>query len=180
MIYTSVSSSDLADLAVAIRYEDDGKTMLRDLRRGLKAAAKPAETAAKSSIMSMPSTGLRGKGGSMRRAIAKEIKTATTLGKHSAGVKVKVARKELRGFTNPAKRFNSPKGWRHPVLPFRKVGSGEGATTQALPRDQWTWVAQHSRKPGWFDDAVRSKRAGYEEAVRKAMNDAADRIARNT
>lgn len=180
MIYTSVSSSDLADLAVAIKYETDGKAMMRDLRRNLRVAAKPAETAAKSSIMSMPSTGLRNQGGSMRRAIAKEIKTKTTLGKASAGVKISVKRKELRGFTNPAKRFNSPKGWRHPVLPFRKVGSGEGATVQALPRSDWNWVEQRSPKPGWFDDAVRSKRADYEAAVRKAMNEAADRIARST
>lgn len=176
MIYTEVSSTDLADLALAIKYEDDGKAMMRDLRAGLRAAAKPAETGAKASIMSMPSTGLRNVGGSLRSAIRKEIKTETRLSAHRASVKIKVKRQAIRGFTNPAKRLNGAKKWRHPVLPWKR----EGDQVVALPRNEWTWVDQRSAKPGWFDETMRAHRASYEAAVRKAMNDTAERIARNT
>lgn len=176
MIYTQVSSSDLADLAIAIRYEQDGQAMLRDLRSGLREAAKPAQAAAKASIMSMPSTGLRNRGGSLRAAIAREIRTETKLGKHSAGVKIKVKKKALRGLKNPAKRLNSGRPWRHPVVPVRR----EGDRTVLLPRSEWTWVSQRSAKPGWFDNTMRGRRAVYEAAVRDAMNSTAERIARNT
>lgn len=176
MIYTEVSSSDLADLAVAIKYEADGAVMLRDLRRNLRAAAKPAETQAKSSIMSMPSTGLRNVGGSLRSSIRREIKTDTKLTARKAQVKIKVRKRTVRNFLNPAKRLNSSRPWRHPVFPWRK----EGDTFVNLPRSEWTWASQESPKPGWFDDAIRAHRNEYEAAVRKAMNYAADRIARNT
>jgi hypothetical protein len=176
VIYTEVSSSDLADLALAIKYEADGAVMMRDLRRGLRAAAKPAETAAKASIMSMPSSGLRNVGGSLRASIRREIKTDTRLTAHKASVKIKVRKRTVRDLKNPAKRLNDTRGWRHPVRPWKR----EGTKVVALPRNEWTWVSQRSTKPGWFDDAVRGRRAEYEAAVRKAMNDAADRIARNT
>jgi hypothetical protein len=176
VIYTQVSSSDLADLAAAIKYEQDGAVMMRDLRRGLRAAAKPAETAAKAAIMSMPSSGLRNVGGSLRASIRREIKTDTRLTARKAQVKIKVTKQTVRGFKNPAKRLNSAQPWRHPVRPWKRQGN----KVVNLPRSEWTWVAQRSAKPRWFDDAVRGKRADYEAAVRQAMNDAADRIARNT
>lgn len=175
MIYTEVSSSDLADLAVAIKYEQDGAVMMKDLRANLRKAVEPAKAAAKSSIMSMPSTGLRNVGGSLRSSIAREISTASTLSAHKAAVKIKVRKRTVRGFKNPAKRLNSPNSWRHPVRPWKR----EGDKVVALLRAEWTWVDQRSPKPGWFDDAVKSKRAEYEVAVRDAMNKAADRIARN-
>lgn len=174
MLYTRVSSSDLTRLAAAVVSEENGQDLLRDLRRNLREAVKPAEAAAKSSIMAMPSTGLRSKGGSLRAAIRKEIKAETRLSTRSAGVTVRVRRRAVRGFKNPAKRLNSSKPWRHPILPFRRVGG----RTVPLPRSEWTWVQQRSPKPGWFDDAMRGHRAEYEAAVRKAMNNTADRIAR--
>jgi hypothetical protein len=176
VIYTQVSSTDLADLALAIKYEQDGAVMMRDLRRGLRAAVKPAETAAKSSIMAMPSTGLRNVGGSLRAAIRREISTSSTLTSHKAGVKIKVRKRTVRGFNNPAKRLNDTRAWRHPARPWKR----EGDKVVPIPRAQWTWVQQRSPRPGWFDDAVKGRRAEYEEAVRKAMNTTAERIARNT
>src|SRR5688572_13571094 len=149
--------------------------MMKDLRRGLREAAKPAQAAAKTAIMSMPSTGLRNRGGSLHQAIAREIKTETRLSARSARVKIKVRRRPVRGFQNPAQRLNSPKSWRHPVTPFRR----QGDRVVAIPRLEWTWVAQRSTRPGWFDNAVRARRSEYEAAVRDAMNRAAERIARN-
>lgn len=176
MIYTKVSSTDLADLAIAIKYEQDGKAMMRQIRQELRTAAKPAEVAAKASIMSMPSSGMRNQGGSLRAAIAKQIKTKTSLGKNSAGVTIKVKRMSIRKFNAPAYKINKGTGWRHPVRPWRR----EGKKVVTLPRAEWTWVQQKPPKPEWFDNAVEGRRASYEAACLKAMNDAADRIAHKT
>jgi hypothetical protein len=170
-----VSAPDLADLATAIRYEQDGAVMRRDLLRGLRAAVKPATDEAKSSIMSMPAGGLRqqsnGKwhlgskkqaGGSMRRAIARQVKTEVALSTKRAKVKVKVRKKSMpRGFDNAPRAYNSEKGWRHPV-----IGT-----------DGQRWVQQLG-KPGWFDDPLRAGKDRYREAIERAMQQTADRIAR--
>lgn len=167
MISASVTSEDLADLAVAIRYEDNGAAMRRELVQNLRKAVKPAVTGAKSSIMSMPSTGLRNPGGSLRRAIAKEIKSETSLSQRSAKVKVRVKKVAVRGFKNPARRTNLAGGWKHPVYP--KQGQ----------KDKARWVNQIG-KPGWFDDEMRKHREQYRAAVKAAVDHTAERIARNT
>lgn len=175
MIRMEVSSPDLADLATALKYEQDGAVMRRDLLQGLRNAVKPAVQGAKSSIMSMPAGGLRQQsngtyhlgskkqaGGSMRRAIARQVKTEVKLTGKAAKVKVKVRRKGMpRGFNNAPAAYNSAKGWRHPVI-------GTGGQR---------WVSQRG-KPGWFDEPLRSHREQYRAAVQAAMQRTADRIAR--
>jgi hypothetical protein len=170
-----VSAPDLADLATALKYEQNGAVMRRDLLRGLRAAVKPAAEEAKSSIMSMPAGGLRQQsngtwhlgskkqaGGSMRRAIARQVKTEVALTGRAAKVKVKVKKKSMpRGFTNAPRAYNSAKGWRHPVI------GTEGRR----------WVQQIG-KPGWFDYPLRSGKDRYRAAIERAMQDTADRIAR--
>jgi hypothetical protein len=176
VIKAEVTPENLADLAAAIRYEDDGRAMRKELLQNLRKATKPALVGAKASIMSMPSTGLRSVGGSMRSAIAREIKQETKLTGHAAKVKIKVKRSTVRGLKDPAKRFNSTKSWRHPVKPFRRTPNG----VVAVPRPEWTWVSQRSRKPGWFDNEMKKHHAEYRAAVQAAMDKAAERIARNT
>lgn len=165
MIRTEVSSTDLADLASAIRFEDDGKVLRRELLQGLRAAVKPAVAGAKASIMSMPSTGLRQPGGGLRAAIAKQVKTETKLSAKSARVKVKVLRRNMpRGFKNAPKAVSLPGGWRHPTLSRHRDGSRR-------------WVEQVG-KPGWFDNPMQQHRAEYRAAIKAAMDRTAARIAR--
>jgi hypothetical protein len=180
VVRAEVSSPDLADLAVAIKYEQDGAVMRRELLRNLRTAVKPAVEEAKSSIMALPAGGLRQrgdgtwhlgsakqKGGSMRAAIRKQVTTEVNLTQKSAKVKVKVRKRNMpRGFTNAPKAYQLAKGWRHPVFPGAK---GHPETPN--------WVAQIG-KPGWFDVPLRSHRAQYRAAVQAAMNHTADRIAR--
>lgn len=162
VVRMEVSSPDLRDLAVALKYEQDGAVMRRDLLRGLRAAVLPAVQGAKSSIMSMPSGGLRQAGGSMRSAIARQVKTEVKLSARSAKIRVKARRRGMpRGFVNAPKAYNSARGWRHPVI---------GTNGQR-------WVSQRG-KPGWFDDPLRSRRDQYRAAVLAAMQQTADRIAR--
>lgn len=172
VVRAEVSAPDLVDLAVAIRYEQDGDVMRREFVRNLRAAVTPAAEEAKGSIMSMPSGGLRQPGGGLRSSVAKAIKTQVSLTSRSAKVKVRVAKnKSPRGFKNAPKALQLPGGWRHPVVQ-RPLGKGALGPMPA-PR----WVAQVG-KPGWFDTPLRSHRARYKAAVQEAMNHTADRIAR--
>lgn len=173
MIRTEVTSTDLADLAVAIRFEEHGAVMRRDLMRGLRSAVKPAVSAAKSSIMSMPAGGLRqtsdgkwrlgsGKqsGDSLRRAIARQVTTETALTPRSARIKVKVRKRNMpRNFTNAPKAVSLPQGWRHPV-----IGTDR-------------WVSQIG-KPGWFDVPLLSHRSQIRAAIKAVLDATANRIAR--
>ena len=172
MIRTEVTSPDLVDLAVALKYEQEGATMRRDLVRGLRSAVKPAVAEAKSSIMSMDSGGLRQPGGSLRRAIAKQITTEVSLTQRKAKVKVKVRKRGMpREFVNAPKAVSMPQGWRHPVVQRRLAKGAQGP--MPAPR----WVSQLG-KPGWFDEPLRSHRAAYRAAVQAAMQATANRIAR--
>lgn len=173
-IRAEVSSPDLVDLAVAIKYEEDGAVMRREFLRNLRAAVAPAVTEAKSSIMSAPAGGLRQHtdgsyhlgtkkqaGGSMRKAIARQISTTVSLTSRKAQVKVRVRKRNMpRNFNNAPKAWQLVGGWRHPVI---------GSNPER-------WVAQIG-KPGWFDEPLRSHRAQYRAAVEEAMKHTADRIA---
>lgn len=160
-----ISAPDLVDLAVAIKYEEDGAVMRRDLLRGLRAAVRPAVGEAKASIMSMESKGLKSKGGSLRRAIARQITTETSLTTRKAKVKVKVRKRNFpRGFNNAPKATQLAGGWRHP-----SIHRGEN--------QEQKWVHQVG-KPGWFDNPLHSRREQYRVAVHEAMQRTADRIAR--
>lgn len=161
MIRTEVSSPDLQDLAVALKYEHDGAVMRRDMLRALRAAVKPAVAAAKTSIMSMESNGLKRSGGSLRAAIAKQITTEISATQRSAKVRVKVRRRGMpRNFKNAPKVVSQPKGWRHPVI---NTGGDR-------------WVTQIG-KPGWFDEPLRSHRQQYQAAIKAALDATAVRIA---
>lgn len=172
MIRAGVSSPDLVDLAVAIRYEQDGAVMRRELLQGLRAAVRPAIQEAKSSIMSMDSGGLRQPGGSLRRAIAKQVTSEVSLTQRKAKVKVKVRKRAMpRGFVNAPKTVSLPGGWRHPVVQRPLARGAQGP----MPAPRWV---QQMGKPGWFDEPLRSHRAAYRAAVQAAMDRTADRIAR--
>jgi hypothetical protein len=164
MIRARVDASDLEDMARALRYEQDGREMRRDLLRNLRVAIKPAEAEAKTGILSMGSAGLH-TGRSLRAAIAAQVKSEARLTGRSVGIRVKARKRGMpRGFANAPKRTNSARGWRHPTL-------GRGATGAA------TWVHQ-TGKPGWFDTPMHSHSLQYREAVHQALESTARRLTR--
>lgn len=145
-------------LVRAIRAEEDGKQLRKELAKNMRTALKPAADAAKASIMSMSSAGL-GTSPGLRSSIARKIRPEVKLGGYWSGARVK-ARKtpNVRGFANAPKRTQRPGGWRHTVWGDRDV-----------------WVVQHG-KPGWFDIPMQAGVGRYRKAALDAMEDMAHRI----
>ncbi|HEV2778695.1 MAG TPA: hypothetical protein VGX25_04770 [Actinophytocola sp.] len=154
---------DLRDLARALKAEEDGKQLRKDLVRNLKQAVDPAVKAAKAAVHAMPSRGHAGP--SLRRDVARRTGVQVKLGGRTVGVKVRTTATKVRGFTNAPRLLNARKGWRHP-----NIGAGR--------RGQPDWVAQRSPRPGWFDDEMRRPEPRYRAAVVKAVEDMQNRIAR--
>lgn len=162
MIGLEVDTADLKRLSAALRAEENGAQLRRDLTTAIRRSLRPAVAEAKSSIRSMPSTGGLGKaaGGGLRQAIARRVRAEARLGGRTVGARVKVVKVGMpRGFINAAKRTNRAAGWRHPVF----------------GRDRWV---HQTGLPNWFDGPMQRNKAVYREAVKHAMADTARRITR--
>lgn len=156
-----VSNIDGLDALVrALRAEEDGKQLRKELARNMREVLKPAAVEAKNSIMAMPSAGIMPTAPALRTSIAKKIRPEVRLGGRWSGARVKAFKtKNLRNFPNAPKRTNRASGWRHPVF-----------------GDRENWVQQHG-KIEWFDRAFEGREATYRQAVEQAMEDMARRIA---
>lgn len=149
----------LAALVRAIRAEEDGKQLRKELAAGMREALKPGAQEAKSGIMSMSSAGLR-TSPALRSSVARKIRPEVKLGGRWSGARVKAFKtKNVRNFPNAPKRLNRASGWRHPVYGNREV-----------------WVQQRG-KVDWFDRAFQGREGVYKAAVEQAMEDMARRIA---
>ncbi|WP_239149481.1 hypothetical protein [Streptomyces sp. SID12501] len=147
-------------LVRAIRAEEDGKALRKDLAKNMREALKPGAAEAKSSIMAMPSSGIMPTAPALRSSIARKIRPEVKLGGRWSGARVKAFKtKNIRNFPNAPKRTNRASGWRHPVY-----GN----------RDQWV---QQRGKIDWFDRSFEGRANGYRDAVEQAMEDMARRIA---
>lgn len=148
----------LAALVRAIRAEEDGKALRKDLAANMRDALRPGAQQAKNSIMAMVS--VHGAAPALRTSIAKKIRPEVKLGGRWSGARVKAFKtKNIRGFPNAPKRTNRASGWRHPVWGNRE-----------------NWVQQRG-KIEWFDRSFTGRERIYNEAVSQAMEDMARRIA---
>lgn len=149
----------LAALTRALRAEEDGKQLRKELARNLREALKPGAAEAKSSVMSIASAGLP-TAPALRSSVAKKIRPEVKLGGRWSGARVKAFKtKNVRNFPNAPKRLNRAGGWRHPVYGNREI-----------------WVQQRGRV-GWFDRSFEGREGTYLAAVNAAMEDMARRIA---
>ena len=154
----TIEQRALVALGRALRAEADGKQLRRDLIKELKKPLAPAVSEIKAGVMAMPASGIPSAGESLRRAVARRIKSEAKLSGRAVGVRVRARRTPaVRGFANAPKRLNSPKGWRHPVF----------------GRDQW--VSQLG-KPHYFDEPLQGRRQEFRRAVIRAMDQAARRL----
>lgn len=152
------SHEGLAALVAALRAEEDGKALRKDLAKNMREELKPAAADAKSAIMSMASAGM-GTAPALRSSIARKIRPEVKLGGRWSGARVKAFKTpNVRGFANAPKRTNRPRGWRHKTY------------------GREPWITQHG-KDHWFDNAMEGREAHYRAACVAAMEDMARRIA---
>jgi hypothetical protein len=152
------SHEGLAALVRALRAEEDGKELRKELAKSMREVLKPAAEQAKSAVMSMPSGG-HNAGPGLRSYVARKIRPEVKLGGRWSGARVKAFKTPgLRGFANAPKRLNRPRGWRH------------------LTYGHEPWVTQHG-KDHWFDRAMDGRQAAARQAVHEAMEAMAQRIA---
>jgi hypothetical protein len=154
----SVTHEGLDSLLSALRAEEDGKALRKELAKNMRDALKEGAVQAKSGIMSMSSAG-PGTSPALRPAIAKRIRPEVKLGGRWTGARIK-ARKTpgIRRFPNAPKRTQAAAGWR-----TQSWGNG-------------SWRTQHG-KVDWFDRAIDGHKAEYRAAVLDAMEAMARRIA---
>jgi hypothetical protein len=154
---------DLVKLGRALKAEEDGKQLKRDLVRNFKDALDPAVKEAKANMRAMPSRGHAGP--KLRADVARRVGVQVKLGRRTVGVSMRATGTKVRGFSNAPRLLNKRSGWRHP-----NIAAGR--------RGQPDWVAQRSARPLWFDDPVQHRRREFRRAAIKAVDDMANRIAR--
>jgi len=154
-----VTHEGLDALVRAIRAQEDGKQLRKELAKNMREALKPGAVMAKSQIMAMPSQGM-GSGPSLRSAIAKKIRPEVKLGGRWSGARVKAFKTPgIRGFANAPKRTNRREGgWR------------------TLTYGHEPWRTQPGKRQ-WFDRAFENDKDLYMRAVHEAMEDMARRLA---
>ena len=154
-----LTPQNLRAIARALRAEEDGKELRKELTRNMREALKPGAAQAKSAIMSMSSITPHD-GPALKTAIARKIRPEVRITGRFPGAKIKAFKtKNLRGFPNAPKRTNRASGWRHPVYGNREV-----------------WVQQHG-KTKWFDRAFEGQDAHYKRQVQFALAGMVNRIA---
>jgi hypothetical protein len=160
VIDLSVDQAALEGVATALRYEQDGKQLRKDLVTNLKAAVEPALPVIRSGLMTM-STHSRVTP-ALRTVVLSKLKVTTRTTGDRAGVRVAIGKAGMpRGFKNAPRRLNKPEGWRHPLFGRRDK----------------PWVAQRGA-PGYFDRPLEERQDEMRAAVVQAVQDMSERIAR--
>jgi hypothetical protein len=154
-----LTPQNLRNISRALRAEEDGKELRKELTRNMRDALKPGAVQAKSNIMSMGSATPHG-GPALKSSIARKIRPEVRISGKFPGAKIKAFKTpNLRGFANAAKRTNRASGWRHPVYGNREK-----------------WV-QQTGKVKWFDRAFEGQDAHYKRQVQLALAGMVNRIA---
>jgi hypothetical protein len=155
---TEIEPQNLRNISRALRSEEDGKDLRKQLTANMRNALKPGAADAKSGIMSMASSTPH-PSPALRSSIARKIRPEARISGKFPGAKVKAFKTpNIRGFANAAKRTNRSSGWRHPVYGNREV-----------------WIQQHG-KVKWFDRAFEGREGEYKRAVQDALNDMVNRV----
>ena len=155
----SHGANGLAALGKAMRAEEDGKALRKDLTKELKTIIAPIVSEARGAATGMPSAGLEHDGEPLRAAIARRIVGEVRFSGKSTGIRIRAKRKGMpRGFEHAPKRTNARGGWRRPVYGNKEV-----------------WVTQIGT-PDWFDDVMRDQRPDARTKCLAAMESMARRI----
>lgn len=150
-----VETEGIEALVRALRGEEDGKALRKELAKNMRDALKPAAADAKGAVMAMAA--LSTASPALRAGVARKIMPEVKLGGRWTGARIKAKKTPgLRGFANAAKRLQQAAGWR----------------TQTYGRG---WRTQHG-KVDWFDRAMQPVAPHARRAVFEAMESMAQRI----
>jgi len=149
------SQDDLRKLARQLRTVGDAKAIRRDLTKGLRAAARPAQQEAKAAALALPSKRPGSTG--LRRQIAAATGTQVRTTGRNAGVKIRVSKKRM-GDKARLPRLMNKGTWRHPVFGNREV-----------------WVTQTSRYL-WFDRPLLLSGPLVRREIKKVLDDIERRL----
>jgi hypothetical protein len=156
----SFDEKRLVRLARAMKSEEDGKALRKDMVREFRTALNPTRNKARAAIRSMPSTGNRRGGLKLRgRVAAKVMVQIKPTGKFPGATLKAKKTPNVRKFRNAPKRLNQ-RSFSHPAI--------------GNPRQRVRQVG----KPGWFDKTVRADRASHRRAARKVLKSAEKRLQR--
>lgn len=158
-IEMSVDERRLRDLARALRSEEDGKALRRDLLREMRLVLNPTRTAARQALKALPSRGHAGP--KLRAAVAAKVMVQIKPSGRFPGAALRAKKTpNLRKFRNAPKRLNARTGWTHPVY------------------GRPTVTVRQTGRPGWFDDTTRKDRAKHRRAMRGVLDAAEKRLRR--
>ncbi|HET6504618.1 MAG TPA: hypothetical protein VFG87_28045 [Amycolatopsis sp.] len=156
----TVDQQDMQRVAKAMRAEEDGKTLRKQLVGELKDAVSPGVSKVQGKLRSIPHLGPTRSSPPMGSYLASRVKPQIRLSGRSTGVAVRIAQTPaLRGFKLAARRLNRS-SWR------RRVFGG-------------VWVTQTSPIPGFFDDTLAEGKEQYRAGVLRALEKMARRVARS-
>ena len=158
-LHLELTAENLRNVSNALKAEEDGKELRKELTKNMREALKPGAARAKSSIMSMASSTPHN-GPALKTSIARKIRPEVRITGKFPGAKIKAFKtKNLRNFPNAPKRTNRASGWRHPVFGNTEI-----------------WV-QQTGKVKWFDRAFEGEQAHYKRQVQLALAEMVNRIA---
>lgn len=167
----NIDQHQLVRLRQAMAREADGKALRKDLIKDLRSAALPGVPKLQAAVRELPDVNPVQYQPRLRESVAKATKVAVALGGRYPGVKFSVAgAPKVRGFRMAGRRLNKPEGWKHPVFGEASGGKAERP-----------WVVQVGNTgERWFEPTILRDRDQYREAVRKAIDAMARRIASKT
>lgn len=158
--FLSVEQDKLESVILALNEEADAKQLKKDFGAELREAVEPALPVIRSELMAMGGTIAASP--PLRVTVANALTTKVRYTGASPGVRVAISRKGMpRDFTDAARRINQG-AWLHPV--FGRVNSD---TTQIGAID-------------FFDRPLQNRRQEMREAVDRAIEAMAQRIAGRT
>lgn len=159
-VQLSTDQQALQALSRALKAEEDGKKLRRDLAKNLREALEPAKQEIRSGLMGMARSGGSSPSPALRTVVLSKLKAEARLSGRSTGARMRIRQTpELRGFAHAPKRLNRKKGWRH----------------KTFGKD--VWVHQVG-EPEYFDRPFKNNPREYRAAVLAAMEEMAQRIAK--
>ena len=159
MIELGTDREALQALGRALKDEEDGKKLRRELAANMRAALAPAMGDVRTSLMGMSTGGLPTAGPPLRTTVLRGMRAEARLSGRSTGARLKIKKTPgVRGFANAAKRLGRAKGWR----------------VRLFGREEWR---HQVGEVGYFDRNTVERVAEYRAAVMAAAESMARRIA---